>query len=57
MLDKALAIVSILGLTAFVGILVWFIREPDLTIIITIVVVMAAADFYLLAFRNKKSDE
>lgn len=55
MLDKVLAFISILGLIAFVGIVVWYVREPDLTIITVFVLVMAIVDFYLLTFRKKKS--
>jgi hypothetical protein len=57
MLDKVLALVSIIGLIAFVSVVVWFVPEADLTIITTVVMIMALYDFYLLTFRKKKSDE
>jgi hypothetical protein len=57
MLDKVLAIVSILFLIASVGVVVWFVPEPDLMIISIIVLVMAVSDFYLLTFRKKNSDD
>jgi hypothetical protein len=57
MLDKVLAIVSILTLIASVGVVVWFVPEPDLIIITIIVMVMAVFDFYLMAFRKKNSDD
>ena len=52
MIDKVLAIAAILTLVAFVGVVVWFVPEPDLMIISVIVLVMAAFDFYLLKFRK-----
>ena len=48
MLDRVLAAISILFLIAFLAVLVGFVREPDLTIIIVVVVIMALIDFYLL---------
>jgi hypothetical protein len=55
MLDKVLATVSILCLIASVGVVIWFVPEPDLMIITFIVLVMAVFDFYLMAFRKKNS--
>ena len=55
MLDKVLATVSILCLIASVGVVVWFVPEPDLMIITIIVLMMAVFDFYLMAFRKKNS--
>ena len=57
MLDKVLAIVAILTLFAFVGVVVWFVPEPDLMIITVIVLVMPVFDFYLMTFRKKNSDD
>ncbi len=57
MLDKVLTIVAILTLFAFVSTVVWYVPEPDLTIITVIVLVMAVFDFYLLTFRKKNSDD
>jgi len=41
MLDKLLATVSMVGLILFLGIIIWFVREPDLTLIIVIPVGIA----------------
>ena len=41
MLDKLLATVSMIGLILFLGIIIWFVREPDLTLIIVIPVGIA----------------
>ena len=46
MLDKALAIISIFALIAFMGIVLWFINEIALWVIVCAVLAMAAFDFY-----------
>ena len=56
MLDKFLALISIVCFAGFVGILVYYVREPDLTIICVAVVVMALVDFFLLTRGNSKTD-
>ena len=56
MLDKFLALISIVCFAGFVGILVYYVREPDLTIICVAVVVMALVDFFLLTRDNSKTD-
>jgi hypothetical protein len=48
MFDKLLALISVASLIGFIGILIYFVAEPDLTIICMIVLVMAVFDFYLL---------
>jgi hypothetical protein len=55
MLDKFLALVSIACFVGFVGILIYYVTEPDLTIICVIVALMAIADFYWLT-RTKRND-
>ena len=57
MLDKVLTIVAILSLFASVGVVVWFVPEPDLAIVTVIVLVMVVFDFYLQTFRKKNSDD
>lgn len=56
MIDKVLAAVSLAGLIAFMGIIVWFVPEPDLTIVTILVLAMAFRDFYYAVFRGKGSD-
>ncbi len=46
MLDKIFAILSLIMLTAFVGVVVGFVREVDLAIVILVVVLMASYDFW-----------
>ncbi len=47
MLDKVLAVISVLALTAFMGIVLVFINEIALWIIVCTVLAMAAYDFYV----------
>ena len=46
MIDRILALVSFLSLVFFLAILVYYIREPDLTVVVVIGIVMAAYDFW-----------
>ena len=56
MLDRFLALISIACFAGFVGILIYFVREPDLTIICVAVVAMALVDFFLLTRNKPKAD-
>jgi hypothetical protein len=47
-LDKVLAVLSLGGLIAFMAIVIYYIAEPDLTIVSVVVLSMAAYDFYRL---------
>jgi hypothetical protein len=44
--DKVLAVLSMALVIAFLGILVWWVRELDLTIVIVLVCVLAIIDFW-----------
>lgn len=46
MLDVVLAVFSLALLTLFMGIVVWYIAVPDLTIIVVLVLLLAAYDFW-----------
>lgn len=46
MIDRILAVVSLLSFIFFLAILVDYVREPDLTIVVVIGIVMAAYDFW-----------
>ncbi|MCG8354258.1 MAG: hypothetical protein MI920_01680 [Kiloniellales bacterium] len=56
MADKILAIFSLGGLVAFMGVVVWFINEPDLWIVTLLVLAMAAYDFWI-TLRAPKNGE
>ena len=57
MMDKVFAALSLIMLTAFVGVVVGFVREVDLAIVILVVVLMASYDFWktLRNGNDKKS--
>lgn len=46
MLDRVLGILSLALLIAFMGVVVWFIGIPDLTVIVVLVILMAVYDFW-----------
>ena len=56
MLDKILALISIVCFGGFVGILIYYVTEPDLVIICVVVVAMAVFDFFLLTRTKSQSD-
>lgn len=56
MLDKFLALISIASFIGFVGILIYYVTEPDLALISIIVLAMAAFDFFLLTRSQPKAD-
>ncbi len=41
MLDRVFAAISMLGVIAFVGVVMWFVREPDLIIVCVLVIGIA----------------
>ena len=57
MLDKALAVVAIASLITFMGVLITYIREVDLTVVSIVVLIMAAYDFYLLNKAPPQSED
>ena len=52
-MDKLLALVSFLILCIFLGVMILWVREPDLTVVCLVVAAFVAYDFYRLAFRHK----
>jgi hypothetical protein len=53
MLDKLLAAFSLGCLMAFMAIVIYYIAEPDLTIVTVAVLLMAAYDFFRLNTTDK----
>lgn len=51
-LDRIVAIASMIALTLFMGVLVWYVARVNLTVIVVIVLLMAYYDFW----RTLKSD-
>lgn len=57
MMDKIFAAFSLLTLFAFVGVVLGFVGEVDLTIVVVIVLLMATYDFWkTLRNGNGKND-
>ncbi len=46
MLDKLLATISMLSLVVFMGVVTVFVNEPDLWIIVIVVLIMGIYDFF-----------
>jgi hypothetical protein len=57
MLDKIIGLTAIVVLIAFMGILVGYVPSLDLVIIISIVVLMAAYDFYRALFKRRNGGQ
>jgi hypothetical protein len=57
MLDKALATIALASLIVFVGVLITYIDEIDLTIVSVVVLIMAAYDFFLLNRSQPKPED
>ncbi|MDJ0894669.1 MAG: hypothetical protein QNJ92_05970 [Alphaproteobacteria bacterium] len=49
--DRILAVISILGLMAFTGVVVVFVRELDLAMVVLLCLAMGANDFWR-TFKN-----
>lgn len=52
-MDKVIAIIALATLIGFMLILVGFVPSTDLIIVVIVVSVMAAVDFYLLLFKRR----
>ncbi len=57
MLDRFLVIISMLALIAFLGVVIGFVREPDLIIVTTLMVALAGHDFWISVFKRKNGAE
>lgn len=55
MIDALLSVVALAGFIALLAILGWWVREPDLIVVLIIGVAMAAYDFWR-AFRQGQSN-
>jgi len=55
-IDKILAFVALLGLVAFNAVVLIWVAEPDLIILVSIALLIAAYDFWRSVF-NKPRDE
>ncbi|HEY9549141.1 MAG TPA: hypothetical protein VIR45_06540 [Kiloniellaceae bacterium] len=53
MRDRIIGITAIIGLVAFLAVLLRFVSDIDLVIIVVVVALMAAYDFYLMLFTRE----
>jgi hypothetical protein len=51
MLDRIIIAIALLALIGFTGIMVGYVREPDLTVVIVMMVAFALHDFWISALR------
>lgn len=51
MLDRIIIAIMLLALVGFTGIIVGYVREPDLTVVIVMMVAFALHDFWISALR------
>ena len=52
-MDKLLALISFAVICTFLGIMIYWVRDVDLTIVCLVILAMIGYDFYRLAFRHK----
>ncbi|MDQ0326445.1 fatty acid desaturase [Rhodopseudomonas julia] len=55
--NRILALLALAGFALFLFIIAWWVREPDLIIVLTIVVAMAAYDFWGHPWRQRRAEE
>ncbi len=53
-LDWILSFIGLAGLAAFVGIIAYYVPEPALVAVVAIALAMAAYDFWVYPFRNRR---
>jgi hypothetical protein len=51
MLDRLIVSIWLLAFAAFAGIVVLYVREPDLTVVIVLIVAFAFQDFWISVLR------
>jgi hypothetical protein len=52
MLDKLIGVIALLTLAAFLGVVIVFVPEIDLTIVLLFTIALAAFDFYWAEIRG-----
>jgi hypothetical protein len=55
MTDKIMAIVALVTMVSYLGVIAWFVPEIDLILVIAFVSLLAAYDFWR-SFRQHKDD-
>ena len=52
--DKSLVVLAMIGLITFNSVVLWFVREPDLIIVVSVVLCLACYDFWQYVLRAPK---
>lgn len=55
--DKILAFVGLIGLIAFNSVILIWVAEPDLIILVSIALLLAAYDFWRTVFTKPREEE
>jgi hypothetical protein len=56
MLDRMLGLLALASLIGFMLILMWFVPDIDLAIVIVVVALLAAYDFWVTLFKPKNGN-
>ena len=51
MLDRIIVVIALLALAGFTGIIVVYVHEPDLTVVVVLMVAFAFQDFWISVLR------
>ena len=51
MLDRIIVVIALAALTGFTGIIVGYVREPDLTVTVVLMIAFAYNDFWISVLR------
>ena len=51
MLDRIIVSIALLALVGFTGIIVTYVREPDLTVVVVLMIAFAFHDFWISVLR------
>ena len=51
MLDRIIVVIVLLAFAGFAGIMVGYVREPDLTVVVAMMVALALHDFWISVLR------
>lgn len=54
MMDKIIVFIAMVALVAFCGVVVGFVAEPDLVIVVALVLALASHDFWISVFRKEQ---
>jgi len=53
--DRIIAFFALAGFSVFLFIIAWWVREPDLIIVLAVVVAMIVYDFWIHPWRSRRA--